>query len=101
MANSISSSSVAQGSRRLRRGLVGAVLAVAGLATVVGVFWVAFSEVPSLAAIGLRLGIAFSTLISALGQAAVLIGLWLVWSAARPRRPSDPRGLVKKDRETI
>lgn len=70
---------------RLWRPLFGVVLALAGLAIVAGVFVAAFSTEPSLAAIGLKLGLAFSTLISALGQAAFLLGLWLFWSAVKPR----------------
>lgn len=67
------------------RALWGALLVAFGAVAVMGVFLAAFSEEPSLAALGLRLGLAWSTLVSGLGQTAVLIGLWLLWSGARRR----------------
>lgn len=65
--------------------LCGALLFASGAAAVAWVFLAAFSADPALAAWGLRLGLAWGTLVSGLGQTAMLIGFWLLWAAARRR----------------
>lgn len=71
---------------RWGRGLFGALLLASGLAAVGGVFVIAFSTDPALELAAIRLGLAWNTLISAVGQTAALVGFWLVWSATRSRR---------------
>lgn len=73
--------------RRTLQRVVGGALTLLGAVVVIGLFTVVFSEDPALAAVGVDLGLAFATVISALSQIAFLIGLWLLWSA----RPGSKR----------
>lgn len=72
--------------RRAVQRFIGVALTMAGAFIVTTLFVVVFSNDPVLAALGLDLGLAFATTISAAGQIVFLIGLWLVWSA-RSSRP--------------
>ena len=51
-----------------------------------GLFVVIFGETPYLDSLSVNLGLASSALISAAAQIAFLVGLWLTWTAFRPRR---------------
>ena len=66
--------------------LLGAVCALAGAVLLVGLFVVVYAENEPLSRYALGLGLAGTTLISAVGQVAVLVGLWLVWRARRRAR---------------
>lgn len=66
--------------------VLGAVCALAGAGLLVGLFIVVFAENPTLSRYALGLGLAGATLISAIAQVAVLLGLWLVWRARRAAR---------------
>lgn len=74
--------------QRLWRTLVGAALALTGAVVLTVVVMMIFSEDPVLVSLGFKLGLALSSMVSALGQIVLLIGLWLLWSA-RPvaKRP--------------
>jgi alkylhydroperoxidase/carboxymuconolactone decarboxylase family protein YurZ len=65
--------------------VVGAVLALGGGALLVGLFVVVYGESALLSSYALRLGLAGTTLVSAIAQIAVFVGAGMVWRASRRR----------------
>lgn len=84
----ITSTAVPNARQRLWPTLVGAVLTLTGAVVLTGVLMMIFSEDPAVVSLGFKLGLALSSVVSALGQIVLLIGLWLLWSV-RPvaKRP--------------
>jgi hypothetical protein len=70
----------------LTRGLAGAALVVAGLLGLVGLFYISNSRTEGAERAMIHLGLAGSVLLSAVAQGRVVIGVWLLWRAAR-RKP--------------
>lgn len=65
---------------------VGVALAVLGAALLIGLFVVLYGEAAPLRSLALQLGLAGTTLVSAVGQLTFLAGLAMIWRARRRRR---------------
>lgn len=71
--------------------LVGASLALAGLAVLTGLFVVIYADREPFHRYALDLGLAGTALLSACAQIAVLVGAWLLWSGTAGRTPREGR----------
>ncbi|MCR5877837.1 hypothetical protein [Phenylobacterium sp. J367] len=67
------------------RTITGAILAVIGSAVLTGLVWMTNASTPAAERLMFKLGLGLTGLIAALGQALVLYGVWLLWSAAAGR----------------
>ncbi|MDX9997414.1 MAG: hypothetical protein WCY15_07565 [Phenylobacterium sp.] len=67
--------------------VLGAALALGGGAVLIGLFVVLYADNEVLSRQALRIGLAGTTLISAIAQIALFAGLWLIWRASRRRTP--------------
>jgi hypothetical protein len=70
----------------LRMAAIGAALALVGLGLAATMAWVIYGATPDSNRMAFQLGIGGASLLSALSQIALLVGLWLMWRAFR-RRP--------------
>lgn len=64
---------------------VGAALALAGLAGSALMVWVVYGATADSNHMAFRLGIGGASLLSAVSQIALLVGLWMIWRAFRGR----------------
>lgn len=64
---------------------VGVLLTAAGAAALAGLFYIGDSRAPSAEHAMISLGLAGAVLASALAQALVIVGLWMVWRSRRRR----------------
>lgn len=71
---------------RKRRAAVGALMIVAGVATLVWLVYIGNSTSRAAERALIAVGLAGGALISATAQAAILIGAWMFWTARRRDR---------------
>lgn len=71
---------------RKRRTALGAVMIVAGAATLGWLVYIGNSTSPAAERALIAVGLAGGALISAVAQAVLLIGAWLIWTTRRRRR---------------
>jgi len=71
----------------LVRACVGVALVVVGGLALAALIYISNSRDPAAEHAMISLGLAGSVLVSAIAQAMVVVGLWLVWRAARRRAP--------------
>ena len=64
------------------RAVAGAVFVLAGLALLSAMLVVSYGHTPMLERVLFGLGIGPISFVAALGQCAILVGLWLLWTAA-------------------
>jgi hypothetical protein len=72
---------------RLARASVGLALALVGGFALVALIYLSNSRAPAAERAMIDLGLAGSVLVSAIAQAMVVVGLWMVWRATRKARP--------------
>ena len=63
--------------------LLGAAMALVGSFILFGLAFISHSSQPTCEALAMSLGLAPAAAISATAQVVLLVGIWLMWSAAR------------------
>jgi hypothetical protein len=68
------------------RAVLGAICVLVGTAALAGLIYIGNGRTEGAERALISLGLAGSVLVSAIAQTLVVVGLWLLWSAARGRR---------------
>ena len=73
--------------RALLQEACGAAMALAGSVILLGLVYISNDPAPAAERLMFRLGLALTSLVSALAQVLVIAGIAILWVAARRRRP--------------